>query len=125
MLCGHHMHLKCNRTRYPLKKAAHLCLDCNKEVDPIITYPAGNKVPPIKEYPIRCYKCRKHQGSAKRSEKYRLKMKEEHLCMGCKGGVEQIIIYPAGDKLPPTKRYPIKCYECREKGRLRRKSKNG
>ncbi len=42
------------------RKEVHLCIQCGKKVEPNIKYPAGNIIPPIITYPIRCYTCREH-----------------------------------------------------------------
>jgi len=57
-LCGHHRQMKW-KTENNLKKIKkHICIECNKKVEPTILYPAGDKVPPIIRYLQRCYECK-------------------------------------------------------------------
>ncbi|MFW6283018.1 MAG: hypothetical protein ACOC1P_03120 [Minisyncoccales bacterium] len=41
------------------QKERKKCFRCGKKVNPIITYPDGEKGPKIIKYPYKCYKCRK------------------------------------------------------------------
>jgi len=112
-------------------------------VEPIITYPAGDTIPPITKYPIRCYSCLKKlaskgKESGKDKEKkqlvsssyfpptisaklkrYRDKKKAMKVCVNCPTPLEPIIIYPAGDKVPPIIKYPVHCYKCRKINNVR------
>jgi len=119
----------------------HKCFDCPSRVEPIIIYPAGNTIPLIKNYPIRCYECRKkillklkmnskkqrinssysELNISKNSKRHRDKKKALKICVNCPNYLEPIITYPAGDKTPPIISYPIRCYKCRKKHNSRGK----
>ena len=53
--------IKLNKERIKKRKKTHQCIQCMKKAEPIITYPAGDIMPPIIEYPVRCYACRQYQ----------------------------------------------------------------
>lgn len=57
-LCSHHLHMKLKKEKNQMKLKKHICVECDKKVEPIITYPAGNTIPPITKYTMRCYECR-------------------------------------------------------------------
>jgi len=61
--------------------------------------------------------------------KKRRKWKKEHRCIQCGKKVEPIIIYPAGDRIPPVTTIPVRCYECRQlqkshRGKVKEKKQN-
>lgn len=56
--CSHHYRMDLFKQLRKKRKASHLCIQCGKKVEPIITYPAGDLVPPITRLPARCYACR-------------------------------------------------------------------
>ena len=68
--CSHHYRINLFKNLRKKRKASHLCIRCEKKVEPIIIYPAGNTLPPITKYPIRCYTCRQ------KDKDYYIKMKK-------------------------------------------------
>ena len=135
--CSLHYQLSL-RSEYRAKiKKAKICHDCGSKIEPIITYPAGDTLPPIKKYPLRCYKCRQkikikrekdletikkreevrisfyHHSNPTRQKRHRDSNKKKRLCLDCSSKIEPLIKYPAGDTIPPTTSYPIRCYKCK------------
>ena len=63
-LCSHHYRIQHMQELRNYRKSKQLCVQCGKKVEPIIIYPAGDKVRPIIKIikmPIRCYQCRQKQ----------------------------------------------------------------
>ena len=48
------------------------------------------------------------------AKQLRKKRKASHLCIQCGGKIEPIILYEAGDTIPPIIKNPIRCYACRQ-----------
>ena len=58
-LCHNHYKIIQKKKNHKLWEKNHKCFDCSSNVEPVITYPAGDIIPPTKKYPTRCYECRK------------------------------------------------------------------
>ena len=77
-LCSHHYRIKIKKMLRKKRREKGLCIDCGKKVEPIITYPAGDTIPPIKSYPSKCYKCRIRQRGYNKIQREKNKLKEEN-----------------------------------------------
>lgn len=138
-LCHNHYHAFQRKNYKQTLKEQHKCFNCWGKVEPIIKYPAGDTIPPIKKYPIRCYKCLQKitlvlkkkkklinssyssSNISKNKKRYENKKKANKICVSCSTPLEPIITYPAGDTIPPITKYLIRCYNCRQKRNLNQK----
>ena len=55
-----------------------------------------------------------HHSQMKRQAEMVAKRKKAGLCVQCGKTVEPIILYEAGDTMPPIIKNPIRCYSCRQ-----------
>ncbi len=76
-LCSHHARMKLFKDIRKIRKSKGDCIDCNKKVEPIITYPAGNTIPPVIKHPLKCYDCRIRQSEYNKTARTKIKLKKE------------------------------------------------
>ncbi len=76
-LCRYHYIMEYQKNMRKVFKKKHICIQCRKKVEPIITYPAGDKISPIIIYPNRCYLCRKKQGEYYKETSIKLKKQQK------------------------------------------------